>query len=478
MGGIGGGRLLSLVTSCFSWLRRRREPIRKVTLLMVGLDQAGKSTAAKGIQGEAPEDVVPTVGFSRIDVRQGRFEITIFDLGGGQKIRAIWKNYYAESHGVIFVVDSSDEKRMEEAREAVADVLSHPRISGKPVLVLANKQEKEGALAEGVLIDRLCLEKLVNRQKCACQLKGCSAVLGSRKKMETSIKKGLDWLLDIIGGDFDSLNERVQKDTAAQQIFEEREKQERAERVRKLRKEREQVEREHATEHPEFDKNHDSDDSDEFVVSPFQPVNVAIAESEKRRQRMDKDVNKIFMKPSTEQEQFETQSETSNGRQKSTDKELVDLHKTVALTQLVQKEKETNQQQSSGCSDSDLNRKKTKKFQFKSSRIVPVNTGDCDAKVLTSSQYPPPDLKAILINVVLNFFLLFSLVGKAPEITEPPKHEPFGETLQNGNVTRSLFDVSSVFPVFCGIGTDEERESWARGEAKRGLGGRDWTAAS
>nr|KAF6377188.1 ADP ribosylation factor like GTPase 13B [Myotis myotis] len=102
---------------------------------MVGLDNAGKTATAKGIQGEYPEDVAPTVGFSKIDLRQGKFEITIFDLGGGKRIRGIWKNYYAESYGVIFVVDSSDEERMEETKETMSEVLRHPRISGKPILV-------------------------------------------------------------------------------------------------------------------------------------------------------------------------------------------------------------------------------------------------------------------------------------------------------------------------------------------------------
>lgn len=82
-----------------------------------------------------PRDVAPTVGFSKVDLKQGKFEVTIFDLGGGKRIRGIWKNYYSESHGVVFVVDSSDVQRIQETRETMAEVLQHPRIAGKPVLV-------------------------------------------------------------------------------------------------------------------------------------------------------------------------------------------------------------------------------------------------------------------------------------------------------------------------------------------------------
>lgn len=127
--------MFNLMANCCNLFKRWRELVRKVTLVMVGLDNAGKTATAKGIQGEHPEDVAPTVGFSKIDLRQGKFEVTIFDLGGGKRIRGIWKNYYAESYGVIFVVDSSDEDRMEETKETMSEVLRHPRISGKPILV-------------------------------------------------------------------------------------------------------------------------------------------------------------------------------------------------------------------------------------------------------------------------------------------------------------------------------------------------------
>uniref|UniRef100_A0A8C3UGJ9 ADP ribosylation factor like GTPase 13B n=1 Tax=Catharus ustulatus TaxID=91951 RepID=A0A8C3UGJ9_CATUS len=127
--------MFNLMANCCSWLKRWREPVRKVTLIMVGLDNAGKTATVRGMQGESPEDVAPTVGFSKINLKQGRFEVTIFDLGGGKRIRNIWSNYYAESYGVIFVVDSSDIERMEETKQAMMEVLKSPKISGKPVLV-------------------------------------------------------------------------------------------------------------------------------------------------------------------------------------------------------------------------------------------------------------------------------------------------------------------------------------------------------
>ena len=136
-----------------------------MTLVVVGLDEAGKTAAVRGLQGESPRDAAPTSGFSRLSLRQGDFDVTLFDLGGGARIRGIWKNYYSESHGVVFVVDSGGDalrRRLQETRDAVAEVLRHPRVAGKPVLLLANKQDQQGALDEAAVIHSLQLEELVN----------------------------------------------------------------------------------------------------------------------------------------------------------------------------------------------------------------------------------------------------------------------------------------------------------------------------
>ncbi|XP_035269649.1 ADP-ribosylation factor-like protein 13B isoform X2 [Anguilla anguilla] len=210
---------------------------------MLGLDNAGKTATVRIIKGENPEYVLPTVGFSPVDLKKGQVDLSIFDLGGTESIRDIWRHYFSESHGVIFVVDSSDVQRMQETRKVLAKVLGHPRVAGKPVLLLANKQDLNGALREVDIIDRLSLEKTVNLNKCYCKIVPCSAVKEIGKK---AIKSGLDWLLETVARDYDVISERVQKDTEEQREKEAVERRERAERVRLIREERENREREEA----------------------------------------------------------------------------------------------------------------------------------------------------------------------------------------------------------------------------------------
>ncbi|XP_048052918.1 ADP-ribosylation factor-like protein 13B isoform X2 [Megalobrama amblycephala] len=391
--------MFNLMANCCNWLKRWREPARKVTLVMVGLDNAGKTATVRGIQGESPLDVAPTVGFSKVDLKQGKFEVTIFDLGGGKRIRGIWKNYYSESYGVVFVVDSSDVQRIQETRDTMAEVLRHPRIAGKPVLVLANKQDQDGALAEADIIETLSLEKLVNENKCLCQIEPCSAVLGYGKKVDKSIKNGLNWLLNNIAKDYEAISERVQRDTAEQKAQEEQDKKERAERVRRIREERDKQEREEAEREGRTLKEDELDDVN--MPNPFQPISSVVTEFEDKLNK-----EKEIQRQSSEQEQSALQDEEEEEEEEDEESE-----------------RQTPESTESGAVDQ--TKKKTRKLRLKRKhRVDPLRVEEAAAK----SPTPPP----------------LPVGWATPKVSRLPKLEPLGDTRHSASLSHILPVQSSI----------------------------------
>ncbi|GJQ79000.1 hypothetical protein Trydic_g161 [Trypoxylus dichotomus] len=215
----------------------RKRPKNKIVLLLLGLDNAGKTVAAKNLAGEPFEDVVPTVGFSVINLNYLNYKVEVYDLGGGSNIRGIWSRYFVDAHGIIFVVDSSDFSRLIEVQEVLNNLLSHEKITGKPLLLLANKQDNENALDELDMIESLGLECLVNKQKCPTLVESCSATAtNSKLKLDPGIKKGYNWLLNYIVREYDSLNARVKCDVEEQEIIEAQARQEIIKRLHMLNK--------------------------------------------------------------------------------------------------------------------------------------------------------------------------------------------------------------------------------------------------
>ncbi|CAJ0609452.1 unnamed protein product [Cylicocyclus nassatus] len=96
---------------------------REIKIGCFGVDGAGKTTILKMIKGEDPRNVLPTNGFSMIDMDfDNDFTIKVYDLGGHERIRDIWPNYFAEVHGIMYVVDISDEERLDENYEMIHKV--------------------------------------------------------------------------------------------------------------------------------------------------------------------------------------------------------------------------------------------------------------------------------------------------------------------------------------------------------------------
>ncbi|KAF7662007.1 hypothetical protein LDENG_00249180 [Lucifuga dentata] len=124
----------------------------------------------------------PTHCCIRNELRVENYLVTLLDVGGSVESWGAWRELCGAVYGIIFVVDSSDRQRIKEVKEVLTDLLKQPRVAGKPILVLANKQDKMNALLGSELIEILSLEKLVNQSRSLCHILKTATGLWHQKR--------------------------------------------------------------------------------------------------------------------------------------------------------------------------------------------------------------------------------------------------------------------------------------------------------
>ncbi|KAF0718840.1 Aste57867_1438 [Aphanomyces stellatus] len=179
-------------------------------LLLLGLDGAGKSTLLATLQGDLDKSIPPTAGFSPATFQLPNGVATFYDLGGGPTIRAAWKEYYADAHGVIYVVDAADGERIAEAAARLDDAMSHPLLRGKPLLIYANKVDQPHALSE---LD-FAAAMHVERYAVTKTLRSITKAKANGHRVDDRLETGLMWMLHAIEADYDALSTRVAENRA------------------------------------------------------------------------------------------------------------------------------------------------------------------------------------------------------------------------------------------------------------------------
>ena len=112
---------------------------KEMRILMVGLDAAGKTTILYKFKLGEVVTTIPTIGFNVETVEYKNISFTVWDVGGQDKIRLLWRHYYQNTQGLIFVVDSNDRDRIDDAREELHKMLAEEELRDSVVLVFANK---------------------------------------------------------------------------------------------------------------------------------------------------------------------------------------------------------------------------------------------------------------------------------------------------------------------------------------------------
>ncbi|EME29575.1 ADP-ribosylation factor [Galdieria sulphuraria] len=160
---------------------------KEMRILMVGLDAAGKTTILYKLKLGEIVTTIPTIGFNVETVEYKNISFTVWDVGGQDKIRPLWRHYFQNTQGVIFVVDSNDRERFPEAREELHKMLSEEELRDAVLLVFANKQDLPNAASTAEVVNALALPSLRNR---TWFIMSCCATNGD------GLFEGLDWLSD------------------------------------------------------------------------------------------------------------------------------------------------------------------------------------------------------------------------------------------------------------------------------------------
>jgi len=167
---------------------------QKKKLLMLGLDAAGKTTILYRLSnGAEVTTTIPTIGFNVEQFEDSQFDWTVWDVGGRDKIRPLWRHYFANTSGFIFVVDSNDSDRIGSiaplvdwgtAFEEFNKVINEDELRDVPVLILANKKDLPKAMSVNTIVEKWGLpqESLTNS-------------IFSLEDLNKHIDQALSWLI-------------------------------------------------------------------------------------------------------------------------------------------------------------------------------------------------------------------------------------------------------------------------------------------
>merc|ERR1712038_1041080 len=133
---------------------------REFRIVMLGLDAAGKTTILYKLKIGEVVTTIPTIGFNVETVEFKNINFTVWDIGGQDKIRPLWRHYYNNNDGIIFVVDSTDIDRIESVRNELHTLLREDELRNSSVLVYANKQDMPNALSPSEIVDKLSMHSI------------------------------------------------------------------------------------------------------------------------------------------------------------------------------------------------------------------------------------------------------------------------------------------------------------------------------
>lgn len=158
-------------------------------ILILGLDAAGKTCLLYKLKIGEVVTSIPTIGFNMETIKYKSLTFQVWDIGGQDRIRALWRHYYANTDAIVWVLDSNDSERFGESKNEISKLMMEDTLRGVPLLVYANKQDLPRAKSLPYIADALGLTSISNRE---WHIQASSATTGD------GLFEGMEWLSQIL----------------------------------------------------------------------------------------------------------------------------------------------------------------------------------------------------------------------------------------------------------------------------------------
>jgi small GTP-binding protein len=137
-----------------------------IPITVIGLPYVGKTTLVNWLKNEKFTRPKASIGVNFEQIKVGDITLNLFDISGQKSYRStIWKSYVMTSVGIIFVIDSTDTKHIDEVAQwfwVMVDDWLRGNYSDKVILFLANKSDLKNSKNLEYIIEKLNLTKMSN----------------------------------------------------------------------------------------------------------------------------------------------------------------------------------------------------------------------------------------------------------------------------------------------------------------------------
>jgi ADP-ribosylation factor-like protein 2 len=170
-----------------SIIKKTKAKEREMRILVLGLDNAGKTTCIKRFNNQDITTISPTLGFQICPLQFRGFTLNLWDIGGQQSLRSYWRNYFEATDGIVWVVDCNDAQRLTDCRRELHALLLEERLAGASLLLLLNKSDIPTALPPAEVAEAIGVAELRSGRRHVHMVR-CSAVTGE------GLLDGMEWI--------------------------------------------------------------------------------------------------------------------------------------------------------------------------------------------------------------------------------------------------------------------------------------------